>query len=232
MKTKLNNWKLLQYFSYFLGFISFLIACSLPPYRIIAIFTIIFAVILYIAYRFITLPPWTIIEIHRIVNIKRTNGSLAIATKNTIIRANHQGLTEFLHRNIRADGPIRNFKFDSNVIPESDREWRAGEYIAHERFTATKRFEKRRSSLTYELIDSFPSTTESTGYLPDYFTRKCIVDIHLPARRPARSPRAYIGLGAEHKNLHSPELSPDGRTISWEEKNLKPGKSYTVEWDW
>ena len=222
----------MQYISYFLAFISFLIVCSLPPYRIIAILAIIVAVILYIVYRLITLPPWTVIEIHRIVNIKRANGSRAIATKNTIIRANHEGLTEFLHRNIRADGPIGNFKLDSNVVPESDIKWRAGECIVHERFTAMKRFEKRRSSLTYELIDSFPSTTESTGYLPDYFTRECIVDIHLPARRTARNPRAYIGLGAEHKNLRSPELSPDGRTISWEGKNLKPGKSYTIEWDW
>lgn len=187
---------------------------------------------MYVFYRIITLPPWTIIEIHRIVNIKRTNGNLATATKNTIIKANQKGLTEFLHRNIRADGSIRNFKLGSNVVPVSDIEWRAGEYIVHERFKEMNRFGKRRSSITYELINSFPSKTEGTGYLPDYFTRKSKVDIHLPARRPARNPRAYVGLGAEHKNLHSPELSSDGRTISWEGKNLKPGKSYTVEWDW
>lgn len=228
----MNNGKILQYISYFLGFIGFLVACSLPPYRIIAIITIIFAVILYVVYRIITLPPWTIIEIHRIVNIKRSNGSLAIATKDTTIKANQKGLTEFLHRNIRADGSIQNFKFGSNVVPASDIEWRAGEYIVHERFKEMKRFGKRRSSLMYELINSFPSKTESTGYLPDYFTRKYKIDIHLPASKPARNPRAYVGLGAEHKNLYSPELSPDGRTISWEGKNLKPGKSYTVEWDW
>lgn len=229
----MNNGKILHSISISLGFLGLLVACSLPPYRIIAIIVIIFAIILYIVYWVLTVPPWTIIEIHRIVNIKRVNGSLAIATKNIIIRANHKGLTEFLHRNIRADGSIQNFKLDSNVVPEPNIELRAGEYIVHERFKKEiKRFEKRRSSLTYELINSFPSTTESTGYLPDYSTRKYKIDIHLPKRKPARNPRAYVGLGAEHKDLQNPELSPDGCTISWEGKNLRPGKSYTIEWDW
>lgn len=228
----MSGTKIIEYFLYLLGFVGFLVACSVPPYRIIAIIVVILAAILYVFYRIITLPPWTIIEIHRVIDIKRTNGSLATSTKNIIVRANQKGLTEFLHRNIRADGSIQNFKLGSKAVPESNLEWRAGEHIVHERFRATKRFEKRRSSLTYELINSFPSETESTGYLPDYTTRKCKIEIHLPTRRPARNPRAYVGLGAEHKNLHSPELSSDGCTISWEEKKLKPGKSYTVEWDW
>lgn len=228
----MSNGKVWQYISYFLGFIGFLVACSLPPYRIIAILAMVVAFIIYIVYWINTLPRWTIIEIHRVINIKRVNGSLAIATKNTIIRANHKGLTELLHRNIRADGSIRNFKFGSTIVPESDIQLRAKEYIIHERFDATKWFERRRSFLTYELIDSFPSKTEATGYIPDYFTRKCKIEVYFPARRPARNPRAYIGLGAERKNLRSPELSSDGRTIIWEGKNSEPGKIYTVEWDW
>lgn len=225
--------KIIEYFSYFLCFVGILVACSVPAYRILAIILVILAAMLYVFYRvFIGPSPWTIIETHRIVNIKKANGSLASATKNTTIRANQKGLTEFLHRNIRADGSIQNFKLGSRLVRKSDVEWRAGEYIIHERFPAMKRFEKRESSLSYELIKSFPSKVESTGYLPDYHTRKCKIEIYFPKRRSARNPRAYAGIGAETKNLNTPELSPDGRKISWEGKNLKPGKSYTVEWDW
>ena len=77
----MNGAKIIEYFSYFLGFVAFLVACSMPPYRIIAIIVIIIAVIMYVFYRIITLPPWTVIEIHRVIDIKRANGSLATATK-------------------------------------------------------------------------------------------------------------------------------------------------------
>jgi len=218
--------------SLIIGLPGLCVALSLPAYRVVGVIAVITGGVLCFFWWLINLPSWTIIEIDRIIEIKEPDGSFATATKVTTMRANHKGLTEFTHRNIRADGTIENFRLDSATVPPSDVEKRASAYIVHERFKATRILEHRTSRLTYDLINSFPSSPEFTGYNPDYYTKKCKVEVHLPEGRTARKARAYSGVGAETKELNSPHLSSDGRTISWEGKRLRPGKLYTVEWDW
>ena len=149
------------------------------------------------------------------------------------MRANHKGLTEFIHRNMRADGSLGNFKLDSVAVSSRNIKTRAGEYMVYERFDAMGLWKSRTSSsLSYELYNSYPTETEGTGYIPDYPTKKCIIEVHFPQKRTARNPRAYSGIGAETKELKKPVLSSNGRKIYWEGKNLKPGVYYDIEWNW
>lgn len=178
------------------------------------------------------MPPWTVIEMRRTLEIRTKNGNLASLTKRATLRANQQGLTGFMHRRIRADGSIRNFRFNSEPVPPGDIYQDAGEYTIYERFIPTRRWQKIESCLVYDLIDSFPTSPQCSIYHADYFTKKFILEIHFPVDRPARNPRAFSGYGAETEYFDSPTLSANGLTIHWERYKLKPGKFYTVEWDW
>lgn len=224
--------RLLSILSIILGLPGFVVAISLPPYRAIGILAVVIALGCVFFWRVLNLPSWTIIESQRTLQIKRADGSLATLTKRTRMRANQKGLTEFIHRNIRADGSVGNFRLDSAPVSPGDVEMRAGEYIVHERFRKMRRWRSRDSSLTYELFNSYPESTEFTRHVPDYCTKKCRIEVRFPQGRPARSPRAYTGIGAETQQLSVPDLSRDGCTISWERKGLRPGRPYTVEWDW
>lgn len=233
MVTKLKLSNLLALLSIAIGLPGFIVALALPDYSGIGILALIIAFLLFVFWRIITSPLWTITELRSTIQIKKPDGSLATATKITKMKANHKGLTEFAHRNIRADGNIRNFKLHSARVPQRDIEIKAGEYIVHERFDKpTGLWQSRVSHLVYTLVKSYPANTEFTGYVPDYLTKKAIIEVHFPPARPARKPRAYCSTGAETEQLDSPELSADGLTISWEGKGLTPGKDYTIEWDW
>jgi len=228
----LNYTKILPIIAVIIALPSFLGAIFSDTYRPIALLALLLVAVLVAVWWILTRPLWTILEFHRTVEIKKLNGSLANNTKKMIMRANHQGLTEFMHRNIRSDGSIGNFKLNSVRVRPSSIEKIAGEYIIHERFEPIGRWQSRSSCLTYNLINSYPKNTETSTYIPDYYTKQYRIEIYFPAKRPARNQRAYAGLGAETKELNRPSLSSDGTKILWEMKNLKPGKYYSVKWNW
>lgn len=179
------------------------------------------------------MSPWTIIEYVGELQIHDLQGRSARLTKRTRIRSNHKGLTEFTHRNIRADGDVKNFRWDSRPVDTRDVEKKLGEYIVHERFhRPTSWMEVRESALAWDLHDSFLSNNEYFEYIPDYFTKDAKIDIRLPQNRPARRVEAFCGIGAERKALSIPTLGPNGSLISWSWKKLRPGQRYTIEWNW
>ena len=213
------------------------IALFCSPFKTAAILGIIlgFVIIIFtfIFRRHVTRPSWVLVEFHKTVQIKSRTGKLAKITVVSKIKANHRGLTEFIHRNIRSDGPIRGFYFNSNPVPASDITNKAKEYIVREKFSQeVRRGEILSSHLTYDLIDSYRQAHEFTGYMPDYFTAKAKIEIHFPKNRPVINARAYCGIGAEARDLNPPIISAGNTIVIWEGKKLKPGQRYMVEWDW
>ncbi len=204
----------------------------LPGYQAFAVLAILVGLAFFIWWQLLNYPLWTVIEMLRMIEIKVADGSFATATKNARMRANHKGLTEYVHRRIRSDGDINNFQLHSKPVPLHDIQRRAGEYMVWERFPPMRIWQSRNSTLSYDLLNSFPTTHEFSGYIPDYHTKKVKIEVHFPLQRPARNARAYSGSGAETQELNPPELSSDGCVIIWERKNLKPGSYYRVEWDW
>jgi len=214
-----------------------IIALFCSPYRATAILGLILGLAI-IAFVIIfkwysSRPPWSIIEYHKILKIKTRSGRTAQITMINKIRANHGGLTEFIHRNIRSDGQIKNFRFGSNPVPVSDITTEAQEFIVHERFAReAHRGEILSSHLTFDLIDSYKEAHNFTGHVPDFFTTKAKIEIHFPKSRPPRNAKAYRGIGAERCELGVPIISTDGNVAIWEGAKLKPGQRYRVEWDW
>jgi len=220
--------------SLIIGFPGFCVALSLPSYRVTGILIIIIGGLIFLFRWIVNLPSWTIIEMHRTIEMQGTKGGsdYAVTTKRTTMRANHKGLTEFLHRHIQSDGTMGKFRFDSVAVPPDKIDVIAGEHMLHEVFSPMGLFQKRTSSLSYELYDSFPSTAEGAGYRPDYHTKLYSIEVSFTKKRPAKNPKAFSGLGAEIKDLSEPELSADGLKLTWKTKNLKPGQYYSIGWDW
>jgi hypothetical protein len=206
------------------------------PYTTAAILGIILGVVIIvfaIVFKwYIGCPPWTVLEYHNLLKIKTRNGNSATLTKTIKIKANHQGLTEFIHRNIRSDGQIGGFYLGSTPVPISDITIEAQEYIVREKLTEVRRGEIKTSQIKFDLKSSFKESHEFTGYAPDYYTKKAKIEIHFPRNRPARNAKAYCGIGAERRELNLPVVSGNGNIVTWEREKLKPGQRYRVEWDW
>ncbi|MFC1938287.1 hypothetical protein ACFLWH_01340 [Chloroflexota bacterium] len=215
-----------------IGLPGFIAACAFPLYRAYGVFALFISAVLIVLWYLLNLPFWTIIEMTRVIELKDPEGSLTKVTKTANIRANHKGLTEYLHRKMRSDGTINNFRLDSNPVPIKDIEKRAGEYMVYERFEPMKRWQTRNSCLSYDIHKGFHKDREFSGYIPDYPTNKFKLEVHLPSQRTARNPKAYKGTGAETQELDTPELSSDGQKITWNGKKLKPGSNYRLQWDW
>ena len=210
-----------------------LLALVFIPYQATAALAVVTGVVLYGAVKVINAPEWTVLEYHKLLDIKRPDGSLATLTKRTKLRPNHKGQTEFIHRNLRADGRFVNFRLANTPVDDNELRQEMGEYVIHERFgRALQAWEKIDSELSYDLVECFMKNCETSGYSPDYFTKMARFEIRLPDGRPARNPVATVRTGAKVRPVNPPELSPDGRRITWELKNLRPGRTYIISWDW
>lgn len=212
-----------------------ILALFFTPYQTAAILGLVLASLLiggsFAVAWIIGLPPWTIIESRTTLTIHRTDGGLATWTKIIKARPNHQGQTQFIHRNIRAEGGVNNFRLDGTPSPYTHF---LGEYIVHEGFgRQVVMWRVIESRLSYDLHNSFMNPQEYIFIQPDFFTRKATVEIYLPQGRPVTGiPEAYCEIGAETRPMGHPVPSDDGLRISWEARRLKPGYRYFIRWNW
>ena len=211
-------------------------AMSIPPYTLIGYFLLFIALLAFIFWLILNSPMWTILQMEKLVDIKYSGGSRPVQrvqlTKKAKIRANHKGISEFVHRKIRSDGTIKGFRLGNKRVPSRDIVRRVGEYIVFERFEPMGIWQKRESELIINAEDTYPNSTEFTSYLPDYVTKKMKIEINFPVQKPARRVKAYCCIGAETKELTTPKLSTDGLKCTWEGTDLLPGRDYFLEWDW
>lgn len=171
-----------------------------------------------------------IISSEKVVEIHDQLGHAATVTKNLTIRANYRGLSEYVHRNISADGKI--LTFDTNFgRPEVKRD--AGDYVVFQRFPhPLKKWEKISLKLVTKHEDSFTLATEGTILIIDYKTKSASIKIFLPEERPCKGARVLYRSGSDERNLGQPEVSANYREIKWIGKGLRVGCEYEIEWDW
>lgn len=214
----------------------FILITGISPYNVIGALCLFIAVLLFVFWWIINLPAWTVLQIEKKVNIRYSGRLQPIQKvqiiKKTKIRANHKGLSEFNHRNIRSDGIIKGFKLGNKKVPKKNIEHRVGEYIIYERFKPMGIWQTRESELIIETENAYPNSTEFTSYLPDFKTNKAKIEINFPKQKPARQVRAYCCIGAEVKELTTPILNTSGLKCTWEGTDLLPGRDYFVEWNW
>lgn len=211
------------------GVMSFLSLITFRPFYVI-IFLAALAVGFFI-YKFWKLPSFTILGIVHRITIHDIQGKYATKEKEVKIRPNWRGLNEYAFRGIAADGEPRNWKIDIGTIDRVVIS--AHKYTVFQKFDGPlKPFRSFRTTLTYELVDSYLKEKEMSGYECVYRTNYYRCEINFPEDRPATAARAYcLELGDPIK-LHDPNLISGGQKITWESKHLQRGSLYWVEWDW
>lgn len=234
MGDRVHN--ILVVISIILAIPGFVAVTGVPPYNVIGFLCLLIAFLLMLFWVIINLPAWTVLQMEKIVNIKYSAGLQPVQEvqiiKKSKIRANHKGISEFYHRNIRSDGIIKGFKLDKRPVANENIEQRVGEYIISERFKPMGIWQTRESELIIEAENAYPKSTEFTSYKPDFRTKKVKIEINFPEQKPARCVKAYCCIGAETKGLTTPTLSANGLKCTWEGTDLLPGSDYFVEWDW
>lgn len=234
MGDKVHNF--LALLSIILAIPGFILAAGIPPYNVIGWLCLSIALLLLLFWWILNLPPWTILQMEKTVNIKYSGRLQAIQKvqiiKKTKMRANHKGISEFNHRNIRSDGIIKVFRLGNKKVSNRDIEQRVREYYIHERFEPMRIWQTRESELIIEAENSYPGNKEFTSYRPDFRTKKAKVEINFPEQKPARQVRAFCCIGAETKELTTPTLSSNGLKCIWEGTDLLPGRDYFIEWNW
>jgi len=159
------------------------------------------------------------------------NAHLVKFTKTVRLRANHKGISQYVHRNLSADGRIE----IRGVVPQSW-EYKVQRVAGGTNVTvffprSLARGEEIEIELLADFIDSFPSPTESVTYLADYNVEQLTMTIHLDPQRPCTDVRAFRITGAESRPLQKPKTQ-DGTLIELKLRNLQIGLEYCVEWDW
>lgn len=214
----------------------FVLIAGIPPYNVIGALCLFIALLLFSFWWILNLPAWTILQMEKIVNIKYSGRLQPIQKvqiiKKTKMRANHKGISEFNHRNIRTDGIIKGFKLGNKKVPNKDIQQRVGEHYIRERFEPMRIWQTRESELIIEVENTYPNSTEFTSYKPDFRTKKASMEINFPEQKPARRVRAYCCIGAEIKELTTPTLSSNGLKCTWKGTDLLPGMDYFIEWNW
>lgn len=199
---------------------------------------IIIADLLYYFYD-VRRPDFTIISYHKKLKILERDGTHARITLHQKLRANHKGLSEFIYRNIRADGEIRNFlvatgPYEKGAGNPVEARKAAGDYIVRQSFPyRLRKWGSIEITLIFELFNSFRGPhREWTGYVVDYKTKVAKIEVYLPSDRPCLSAGGYCRTGAQQSEIEAPAISDRNVKIVWEHRNLQPPSNYIIKWNW
>ena len=166
-----------------------------------------------------------------IYTIEDDKGSKAHSRVTKNIRANHNGLSRYIHRNISADGEISGFKTNHGHLRV---EKSAGDYSVYHAFPrGLKKWQKITVDLEYDFKDCFTGNPEGVICLVETKTKNTKIEINLPKSRPCKSARVIYRHGINEEEIEPPIISNDKCKIIWARKKLnKIGAEYEIEWEW
>jgi hypothetical protein len=183
-------------------------------------------------YYLTNLPEYTLTSVVVELAVLEADGSRALLTKKYRIRPNYAHLDRMIHRNIAADGSVRNIRWNGSPVSQSDVRQVLGTYEVTIGFGAPLvRWKEFGGTLSYEAVNSFPGATEALHYVVDFPVRKLEICIRMPPGRKAVNPRATRKAGLR-RTLRDPALTHDGRTIELRVRRPIRGAEYSIYWDW
>jgi hypothetical protein len=178
-------------------------------------------------------PPFSLRQQHLEFEITKPDGSQCVCRKTIKFRCNLRDQTEYVHRNIYADGPVTNFAWDGEgkmaAAVKSAGEW----VVAIHRQPCWPVGRDHTGTLSYTVADTFRDNTEWIAYVCDRDTESAEMIIRFPATRPFK--RAWT---TDRKAGQVTHVERDGalRQSSFELRreiqNPKIGVEYYIYWEW
>lgn len=154
-------------------------------------------------------------------------------TKAYEFRVHRPDLSQWVHRNISADGQINDLKWDGRDIPASDRVAHCNDLEVTTRNPYPwPRNTKLHGTLTYVLTNSFPANVEFLQYTADMPTKLAVIRVEFCDGDRCTS--AYVRRRADGvtETLDIVERCPNGTWIQVELRKPKGGREFTLFWHW
>ncbi len=178
-------------------------------------------------------PPFSLRQQHLVFEITKPDGSQCVCRKTLKFRCNLMDQTEYVHRNIYADGPVTDFAWNGEGVMAAPVK-SAGEWVVSIRRQPSWRVGPvHTGTLSYTVADTFRDTTEWIAYVCDRETDSAEMTICFPAARPFK--RAWT---TDRKAGQVTHVERDGALIQSslelrrEIKNPKIGVEYYIYWEW
>ena len=168
------------------------------------------------------------------VTLSFPNGvQTAVMCKQYKIVPNFRHLTQMEHKNIAADGTIRNICWDDKPVPSGRIQQRLGEWeIKIDLPFQPRRWQEFQGKLSYECIDSFNGNPEALMYCVDFPTKQASIIVEFPNGRPCLSAEARKIQGSGENPIQNPIISADRQKLQLDLRRPTYGAQYIVYWTW
>lgn len=179
------------------------------------------------------LPEFTMASVDVTLKFDPTgNGERAQLIKDYRIRPNSSHSKQIIHRNIAADGEVRNICWNGDPVPSANIRKIMGEYEVRIDFPAPCKFwHEFDGRLTYDVLDSFSRSQENLWYVADFTAKRVTITVEFPPRRPCKEVSASYMAGGE-RPLDSARRLQDGLTARMVIKRPINAAQYVLHWRW
>ena len=180
-----------------------------------------------------SLPPFTVIRSLKTVTIHDADGRNATIRKELTLRANHNGIQYFTHRNISSDGIFYNFRNEfGNAPPELVVRRDVGDWEATTFFPdQLTRGQEKTTWVEYGIRDGYLNPQERSRVIVDGEYKHIRVKINSPHRpfHDGTCIEYFSGVPVKQIPLN---FNQDRTEIDTCVGKPKKGAIYKVEWTW
>lgn len=162
-----------------------------------------------------------------------TDISTAYLVKEYKIVANRPNLRQMIHKNIAADGPIEDIRWNDQPVLQEQITTRLGEYIVRIDFPVPHKIGAPfTGKLSYICKDSFSRNPEGLVYCVDFDTKVARIRVNFPPDKKCISARASRTLGAGEEDIDDPYVPPDGTYLELQLERPEIAREHNIYWYW
>jgi hypothetical protein len=182
-------------------------------------------------------PPYIVEDLEKELILHSPDGSQATFSRTIRVKSKQAALHQVTTGSISVTGRVENICMDDRPVQE-DPDAVLGEegkdlYVTKFLRPPLGRDQVTTIKMSYDLLDSFPKSTEGLTHRVAHSTQEVRSKIRYPKERPCLSARAILRYAGEiHKRLSDPEITNRGTRLDFKVTKPGLGQEYRIEWDW